>query len=128
MFSAVSCCCNSSPNLYNTRSRLVPAFKGAEGAVWLSCAVACDDKVARSSLVLEDTCWEGDVFDRTSVNDRIQLVHNNIQTSFKEISITGDFDGDGLVEWVLGRSDAETLTGTDSGDFFVIKGFSEVYD
>lgn len=120
---------NSDPeNRVGFALRMYPDSNGDgfdEPLAWTGGPVGEFDRVQRFIGPMD---WEGDVFDRTSVNDRIQLVHNNIQTSFKEISITGDFDGDGLVEWVLGRSDAETLNGTDSGDFFVIKGFSEVYD
>jgi len=68
-------------------------------------------------------------FTQETVNESIQSFINDVSNgvSLFALSVIGDHDGDGMMEFVVDRPRGGTLGEIISGDFIVIKGFSEVY-
>jgi hypothetical protein len=87
------------------------------------------DDIGRIQKIEDTNYWTLHFSTEVTVNQNIQNIMSNANfTNYAgSVSVLGDMDNDGQMEFVLNSPATETTNGTDSGDFFVIKGFSKVY-
>ncbi len=86
------------------------------------------DGTGRVQKILDTANWVEQPSTPITVNSSIQnIISDVIGSSFKIVETLGDMDNDGQVEFVLNAPFTDTQNGDDSGDFFVVKGFAQVY-
>lgn len=80
-------------------------------------------------LKIENTAkWIAESSTPLTVNSSIQNIIIDVEASnIGNLETLGDLDNDGQVEFLLNAVYTDTINGIDSGDFYVVKGFSQVY-
>ena len=87
------------------------------------------DDIGRIQKIEDTNYWITHSSTAITVNTNIQNIINDavVTTYIDSLTVLGDMNNDGQVEFVLNAYLTETINGTLSGDFFVVKGFSKVY-
>jgi hypothetical protein len=90
--------------------------------------VNTSDYIDRVQKIVNTAKWITESSTPLSVNSSIQNIMNDVDDeSILSLGVLGDMDNDGVVEFVLNAWQAETNVGTAAGEFYVVKGFAQVY-
>ena len=88
-----------------------------------------DDDIGRVQKIENTASWLTEPSTSLTVNSNIQNIMNDdeIENYIRSPIVLGDMNRDGQLEFVLNAHNSDTVNGIDSGDFYVLKGFAEVY-
>jgi hypothetical protein len=88
-----------------------------------------DDDIGRVQKIENTASWLAEPSTLLTVNSNIQNIMNDdeIENYITSLIVVGDMNSDGQLELVLNAPRTLTINGIYSGDFYVVKGFSEVY-
>jgi len=86
------------------------------------------DNIGRVLKIENTANWIVESSTPLSVNNSIQnIISDVVGSRITNLKVLGDMDNDGQVEFVLNDTIADTQNGIGSGDFYIVKGFSQVY-
>ena len=88
-----------------------------------------DDDIGRVQKIENTASWLTEPSTLLTVNSNIQNIMNDdeIENYITSLIVVGDMNSDGQLELVLNAPRTLTINGIYSGDFYVVKGFSQVY-
>lgn len=92
-------------------------------------SINTSDEIDRVQKIVNSNGWLAEASDEFTVNENIQNIMKDYENDnfVWSLEVVGDMNSDGQLEFVINVPLGDTENGIDSGDFYVVKGFSQVY-